>query len=490
MKKPNNMLWAGSEQSLEDYRTFLAESSALIASGYQPAEDEGNTGLPRLLDIQGNLGIVSIQGPLISGEDHWVHEMYGVTSYGAIRDAVVAAADSPEVKQIVLDINSGGGAVNGVSDAGNIIAKINAEVKPVTTYSGGTMASAAYWLGSNAGEVYASDLSTVGSIGVLTAHKDISKALAADGVKVTVLRAGKYKALSNPYEPLSAEAEAQIQSQLDDAYKVFVGHVAQARGVSYDFADKNMAQGREFFGEKAKEAGLVDGILSFDELFDKIQAKILDNDSRSHQNKRNINHMGITTMKRALTTAQLAAMAEGVIPQAAAEMTEVVANAPATDPGQPAPAPTEPTESEAAETPAAQVQGVLLEAKSELVGFLQAQIKEKDAALLDAGVLAAKQQEQMAGLTASLDPMKAIVATSVNNMRLAMGSSAVDMTAMSASEVLAEHVRLTPEFKSKFKLNGVAAVSASVASAEKSEAPMDAFSQRMRNAVNSSKKGA
>jgi hypothetical protein len=183
-------------------------------------------------------------------------------------------------------------------------------------------------------------------------------------------------------------------------------------------------------------------------------------------------------------------MAEGVIPQAAAEMTEVVANAPATDPGQPAPAPTEPTEPEAAETPAAQVQGVLLEAKSELVGFLQAQIKEKDAALLDAGVLAAKQQEQMAGLTASLDPMKAIVATSVNNMRLAMGSSAVDMTAMSASEVLAEHARLTPEFKSKFKLNGVAAVSASVASAEKSEAPMDAFSQRMRNAVNSSKKGA
>jgi signal peptide peptidase SppA len=490
MKKPNNMLWAGSEQSLEDYRTFLAESSALIASGYQPAEDEGNTGLPRLLDIQGNLGIVSIHGSLVSGEDNWIHGMFGVTSYGAVRDAVVAAADNPEVKQIVLDINSGGGAVNGVSDAGRIIAKINAEVKPVTTYSGGTMASAAYWLGSNAGEVYASETSNVGSIGILAAHKDISKALASDGVKVTVLRAGKYKALSNPYEPLSAEAEAQIQSQLDDSYKVFVGHVAQARGVSYDFADKNMAQGREFFGEKAKEAGLVDGILSFDELFDKIQAKILDNDSRSHQNKRNINHMGITTMKRALTTAQLAAMAEGVIPQAAAEMPEVVANAPATDPGQPAPAPTEPTEPEAAETPAAQVQGVLLEAKSELVGFLQAQIKEKDAALLDAGVLAAKQQEQMAGLTASLDPMKAIVATSVNNMRLAMGSSAVDMTAMSASEVLAEHARLTPEFKSKFKLNGVAAVSASVASAEKSEAPMDAFSQRMRNAVNSSKKGA
>jgi ClpP class serine protease len=137
------------------------------------------------------------------------------------------------------------------------------------------MASAAYWLACSAGRVYSSKAALVGSIGVKATFKEYSKQNEMDGVKVTVIRAGKFKALADPNEPLSKAAEAQIQALADASYGVFVDHVAAMRGRSYEYTDKTMGDGQEFIGQAAVDVGLTDGITTYDAVVGGLKKKIL-----------------------------------------------------------------------------------------------------------------------------------------------------------------------------------------------------------------------
>ena len=107
------------------------------------------------------------------------------------------------------------------------------------------------------------------------------------GIGVTVIRAGKYKALANNVEALSEDGKAQLQKSVDAAYGIFIDHVAEMRE-SYEFADQTMGQGQEFYGKAAADNHLVDEILTFDALIGRISAKLIDQsnsfmDNRSKQ---------------------------------------------------------------------------------------------------------------------------------------------------------------------------------------------------------------
>ena len=153
-------------------------------------------------------------------------------------------------------MDSPGGHVSGVQETGDLIAATNKKLKPVTSFAEGNMASAAYWLGVSSGDVAATSDSTLGSIGVVMVHMDRSKQLENEGIKATVMRAGKYKALVNPFEPLTEEARTELQAQLDSVYEGFVGHVATSLGKPFNTVDQKMAQGREFIGQRAVDVGL------------------------------------------------------------------------------------------------------------------------------------------------------------------------------------------------------------------------------------------
>lgn len=130
----------------------------------------------------------------------------------------------------------------------------------MVAFASGYMASAAYWIGSAADAVIADKTAMVGSIGVVTVHADLSEADKRSGIKRTVLTAGKYKAIGNNAEPLSKEAGAVIQSELDYIYSVFIDSVARNRSVAVSSVLKNMADGRIFIGRQALDAGLVDQV--------------------------------------------------------------------------------------------------------------------------------------------------------------------------------------------------------------------------------------
>jgi ClpP class serine protease len=113
----------------------------------------------------------------------------------------------------------------------------------------------------------------VGSIGVWQAHFDYSQALATDGVKPTLISAGKYKVEGNPYEPLDEEARGFMQSRVDDYYGAFTKAVAKGRGQPIASVREGMGQGRVLGADAALTQKMVDGIATFDEVVTMMQKR-------------------------------------------------------------------------------------------------------------------------------------------------------------------------------------------------------------------------
>lgn len=451
-------VWAGSETSLrsalqaEEHINAKADCSQ-CAETQQP---------PRLLSIVDGLATIDIKGPLVNSDSDWL-QYFGMTGYPEIRDALLAAANDPTVYQILLDVDSGGGSVSGVDDTANLIRAINDKVKPVTTYAD-NMASAAYWLGCSAGDVYAGKAAMVGSIGVIATFKEYTKANEKDGVTVTVIRAGKEKALANSNEKLTPKAQAQIQAMVDASYGIFVDHVAAMRDVSYAVADKQMADGQEFIGKAAIDAGLVDDVKTFDAVVTDLKGKILAYKENLMHNRGNGGAKGgrsasttsgeMNMARQALSEQDIAALAAGSTLDAAASsaisgevIAEAVAAAVAASEG-------DPVEGLNAES-AVDAKDANLSATVQL---LNSQLKEKDSALLLAGIENAQLKEKLVAAEATHNPLLAIAIKSINNMQIAMGGSAMTLEGLSATAVLEQHGAVSEQFKVKFKSGGVAAV--------------------------------
>lgn len=443
------VLWAGTEHSL----TLAVEAHDKIMAGMFEQKDEAEE-CPYSFSLEGEVGVVTIKGSL-TNRDSWINQYYGITSYAEIRRAMMHAANNTSVKAILLDIDSGGGAVNGVADVGDLIRMIDQNVKPVYAFTDGTMCSAAYWVGCSARKVYSSNVSTVGSIGVIATHMEYSKQLKDEGVGVTVVRAGQFKSLLNSVEPATKVAIDQLQGQLNSAYQVFLGYVADCRGVTADHCDKTMAQGREFFGAEAMNAGLVDGIETFDSTMSKINVTLLDNKKDSINNSGNYQR-GMNMSKQALTDQHIAAIAAGAVIEG---ITNVNLNAEAQ--GQkaeeiiPGGNVSKEVAKEVTETKEENV-----DPQASVVSYLQGQIKDKDSALL-AGALELKGlNDKVASMEANHNGLLGIARLAVSNMKVALNQSGTDVSNLSAESLLAEHTALTESFKKAFKAGGVAAVDA------------------------------
>lgn len=215
--------------------------------------------------VDNGVAIIPVDG-VLAKKMNLLMQISGGTSMQIIGNQVRAALADPGVNQIILNIDSPGGTVDGTQELANLIYGARGQ-KPIIALADGTMASAAYWIGSAADRIFISgDTTAVGSIGVVATHTDISGYEQKAGVKTTEITAGKYKRIASQYAPLSEEGRADIQSKVDYLYSVFVDDVARNRGVSSDAVLANMADGRVFIGQQAIQAGLVDGVSTLDEL--------------------------------------------------------------------------------------------------------------------------------------------------------------------------------------------------------------------------------
>jgi len=218
---------------------------------------------PQGYEVIDGVAIVPVEG-VIAPKMNMLSEISGGASQALVRRDLAAALADPEVHSVVLAIDSPGGTVAGTDHLAQFIAGARG-TKPIVAWTAGTMASAAYWIGSAADRVLMGDKNaTLGSIGVVAKHVDVSRAQEAAGVKTTEIVAGKYKRVASEYGPLTEEGRAHLQDQVDAYYANFVDAVAQHRGKSAVDVLGSMAEGRIFIGQQAIDAGLADGISSLE----------------------------------------------------------------------------------------------------------------------------------------------------------------------------------------------------------------------------------
>jgi HK97 family phage major capsid protein len=244
------------KQQREPY--CLDENGVRVAFGVDPVANSGSATSKGKL-----IAILPIYGMILPRQADFDMSEAG-SSIEAMRKQFRAALNSPDVKAILLDVDSPGGSVYHVDEFAKEIfdgrsqKKIVAQINPLA-------ASAAYYLASQAEEIAITPSGEVGSIGVRAMHQDLSKALEAKGVKITTLTFGKYKAENNPYEPMTDEGKAQMQSRLNDYGAMFEKAVARGRGLSVADVGKNFGEGRVFGAADGKKRGMVDRVATLDD---------------------------------------------------------------------------------------------------------------------------------------------------------------------------------------------------------------------------------
>lgn len=224
---------------------------------------------PRVLGLNGpqaqRPGTIPVYG-VISHHPDALAEVFGGTSVDEIKAQLDAAMRDSRINRIVLDIDSPGGTVTGVTELAAAIRAMRGRDKPIVAVANSMAASAAYWLMAQADEAVVTPSGTVGSVGIYAVHQEASKALADHGITTTVISAGPHKTEGNEWQPLTDEAHAALQERADAFYAMFVGDVAKGRRISTAQVEATYGGGRAMLAGPALAAGMVDRIATLEDV--------------------------------------------------------------------------------------------------------------------------------------------------------------------------------------------------------------------------------
>ncbi|NWA24048.1 S49 family peptidase [Pseudomonas gingeri] len=234
---------------------------------------DGDIGEPaeaRAYEVVQGVAIIPVTGTLVQ-KLGTLHPYSGMTGYDGLRACLSMALDDRKVKAIVLDIDSPGGEVAGCFDLADSIFKARGK-KPIWAILTESAYSAAYALASACDYIVVPRTGGTGSVGVICMHVDMSKALGAAGVNVTLIHYGDRKADGADSQPLSKEALASYQSDVDAMGELFVKTVARNRGLSVKTV--RGTQAITFLGAAGVEIGFADAVMAPDEAFRSLLAEL------------------------------------------------------------------------------------------------------------------------------------------------------------------------------------------------------------------------
>lgn len=206
------------------------------------------------------VGVLPIHGTIMRNVDPKVAKFFGISDTITIQEQIQNYLDDSKITHILLDVDSGGGSVTGVQETAEMIAMADKE-KPVYAVCEGMMASAAYWMGSQARAIIASKSSKIGSIGVYLPVFDSSEMYKSQGIQVELIKnkEATYKGAGFDGTSLTDEQRNNLQEMVQEIYTEFSTSVKSAR----PSISKEAMQGQVFLGSRAKGMGLVDLVGSY-----------------------------------------------------------------------------------------------------------------------------------------------------------------------------------------------------------------------------------
>jgi len=212
------------------------------------------------------IGIVPIYGTLVH-RNLGLDALSGLVSYEDIRKWFGEAENSSQVKSILLDIDSFGGEGGGCFALVDDIYQARG-IKPIYAMINENAYSAGYAIASAADAVFIPPTGGAGSVGVVMVHIDQSKFDEKVGAKYNIIYSGDRKKDFNSHEPLSKEAQAIAQNQINDLREIFVNTVARNRNLSAQIVRDTEAG--TYQGQAAVDIGLANEVMSYSQLIENI----------------------------------------------------------------------------------------------------------------------------------------------------------------------------------------------------------------------------
>ena len=164
--------------------------------------------------------------------------------------------EAPWIKAVVVRIDSPGGAVAPTQEIFEEIRKVKAK-KPVIASMGGMAASGGYYIASACDKIVANPGTLTGSIGVIMQLANVEDLMKKIGVRGYSVKSAPNKDIGSPFQDLSAEGRAILQSLVDNVHGQFVRAVARGRDMD-EAVVRKLSDGRIYSGAQAKDLGLVD----------------------------------------------------------------------------------------------------------------------------------------------------------------------------------------------------------------------------------------
>ena len=194
-------------------------------------------------------------------------EMTNTYSRGSILNQIKEAKGNPNVKAILLSVNSPGG---GVYETAELYNALKNSGKDVYVSMKKIAASGGYYVSTPAKKIFVNTETTTGSLGVIMSYVSAQKFLNDHGIKQETIRSGEQKAVGGLTEDLPESTRKILQEQNKEAYERFVKAIAEGRHLSEDEV-KKLADGRTYTGTQAVANKLADKVGTEDELIDLIK---------------------------------------------------------------------------------------------------------------------------------------------------------------------------------------------------------------------------
>ena len=218
------------------------------------------------------IAVIDLNGPLTKYPTSF-QALFGGTAMIRVREALRAAVRDPDVLGIMLRIDSPGGTVAGGAELAADIRKAAAR-KPLYAFADDLAASGALLALAQARKAYGSAGAQIGSIGVYMVIEDSSQQYQQDGVKVHVVSSAPLKGIGVDGTEVTAPMIAEWQRRVADLADWFVSEVATGRRQPVEAIQK-LATGQSWVAEKARELGLIDGVMTFDEALARLRSEVM-----------------------------------------------------------------------------------------------------------------------------------------------------------------------------------------------------------------------
>ncbi|HEY2837472.1 MAG TPA: signal peptide peptidase SppA [Rhizomicrobium sp.] len=210
-----------------------------------------------------NLAVIEAAGEIVDGTSRGdiFNTQAGIAS-DDMSEAIRQATRDPNIKAIVLRVDSPGGSVTASDQILDAVKKAQAKHKPVVVSMGGLGASGGYYISASADKIVAQPGTLTGSIGVLTGKVALGKSLNKIGVQYNEVASGKNTLMDSISQPFTPEQWAALNHEADVIYDDFLHKVSAGRKLPFEQVQA-AAKGRVWTGADAKTKGLVDGLGGF-----------------------------------------------------------------------------------------------------------------------------------------------------------------------------------------------------------------------------------